>query len=218
VSSSRRPYLSGPRRARLVESLARPLLRVLAIAAILTATPALSQSAQDSAPADTTSPRPVLVAITIGVRMFHQELQLGDDFSFGGRVGVGLGDRWALMMDFVACHPSRESTAVAAYVDALRMLARFHLHTGTFRPYVVGGIGGVLFMFQDSPTSAGGAFTFGVGADYRVAPQTRLFLEATTDLYSQQQFTYQPDGSVTYHGGYETKTLGTISAGIGVEF
>ena len=133
-------------------------------------------------------------------------------------MGVGLSDRWDLMMDFVACHPSRESTAVAAYVDALRMLARFHLHTGAFRPYIVGGIGGVLFMFQDSPTSAGGAFTFGVGADDRVAPQTRLFLEATTDLYSQQQFTYMPDGSVTYHGGYETKTLGTISAGIGVEF
>jgi hypothetical protein len=194
------------------------VLRILAVAAILTAAPARSQTVEAAAPADSTTTRPVLVAITIGIRMFHQELQLGDDFSFGGRVGVGLGDRWDLMMDFVACHPSRESTAVAAYVDALRMLARFRLHTGALRPYVVGGIGGVLFMFQDSPTSAGGAFTFGVGADCRVAPQTRLFLEATTDLYSQQQFTYLPDGSVTYHGGYATKTLGTISAGIGVEF
>ena len=73
-------------------------------------------------------------------------------------------------------------------------------------------------MFQDSPTSAGGALTLGLGTDYRVAPQSRLFLEATTDLYSQQQFTYQPGGIVIYHGDYETKTLGTICAGIAVEF
>ena len=159
-----------------------------------------------------------MVGITIGIRMFNPELQLGDDFSFGGRVGVGLGDRWALMMDFVACHPSREATAVAAYVDALRLLTRFNLSTGRFRPYMVGGIGGVLFMFQDSPTSAGGALTLGMGGDYRVAPQSRLFLEATADLYSQQQFTYQPGGGVSYLGDYETKRLGTICAGIAVEF
>ena len=195
-----------------------PPLLLLALLVLALTSAARPSRAEEPPEADSTRDRPVLVAITIGVRMFHQELQLGDDFSFGGRVGVGLGDRWALMMDFVACHPSRESTAVAAYVDALRMLARFNLHTGTFRPYMVGGIGGVLFMFQDSPTSAGGALTLGVGADYRVAPQTRLFLEASTDLYSQQQFTYLPDGSVTYHGGYETKTLGTVSAGIAVEF
>ncbi|HET9250979.1 MAG TPA: hypothetical protein VFP58_02545 [Candidatus Eisenbacteria bacterium] len=172
----------------------------------------------DEAETEPPPDRPVIVGVTIGIRMFHEELQLGDDFSFGGRVGVGLGDRWALMMDFVACHPSRPATAVAAYVDALRMLARFNLHTGKFRPYMVGGIGGVLFMFQDSPTSAGGALTLGVGADYRVAPQTRLYLEATTDLYSQQQFTYLPGGAVSYHGDYETKTLGNVGAGISVEF
>ena len=173
---------------------------------------------EEAAAAESVDERPVLVGITIGIRMFHPELELGDDFSFGGRVGVGLGDRWALMMDFVACHPAREATAVAAYVDALRLLTRFNLNTGTVRPYLVGGVGGVLFMFQDSPTSAGGALTLGVGTDIRVAPQSRLFLEATTDLYSQQQFTYQPDGSVVYHGDYETKTLGTICAGIAVEF
>jgi hypothetical protein len=195
------------------------LFRLLVFTALLLVPTSSVCGAQEStAPEDSLPKRPVMVGITIGIRMFHEELQLGDDFSFGGRVGVGLGERWALMMDFVACHPSRETTAVAAYVDALRLLARFNLHTGAFRPYMVGGIGGVLFMFQDSPTSAGGALTLGLGADYRVAPQSRLFVEATRDLYSQQQFTYESDGSVSYFGDYETKALGTICAGIAVEF
>jgi hypothetical protein len=203
-----------------VTSSRRPRFRGFALLLLLLGLVGASSAArgEESAGTESTRERPVLVGITIGIRMFNPELELGDDFSFGGRVGVGLGDRWALMMDFVACHPSREATAVAAYVDALRMLARFNLQTGAIRPYLVGGIGGVLFMFQDSPTSAGGALTVGVGTDIRVAPQSRLFLEATTDLYSQQQFTYLQDGSVVYHEDYETKTLGTVCAGIAVEF
>ena len=165
-----------------------------------------------------TKERPVIVAITLGIRMFHRDLELDDDFSFGGRVGMGLGKRWALLLDFVASHPHRETTAVAAYVDALRLLARTNLLTGRFRPYVVGGLGGVLFLFNDTPSTAGGSVTAGVGADYRIAPQTSAFLEGSMDLYSQQEITYQRDGRVVFTGPFEARTLGTISAGIGVEF
>jgi hypothetical protein len=162
--------------------------------------------------------RPIIIATSVGIRMFHPDLELDDDFSFGGRVGVGLGRRWAVLLDFVACHPHRESTAIASYVDALRLLARANLITGRFRPYVVGGIGGVLFMFNDTPSTAGGALTAGLGADYRIAPQTSVFLEGSMDLYSHQEFTYDRDGSVAFVGPNRGKRLGTISGGIGVEF
>jgi hypothetical protein len=150
--------------------------------------------------------------------MFHRDLELDDDYSFGGRVGMGLGKRWALLLDFVASHPHRETTGVAAYVDALRLLARTNLLTGRFRPYVQGGLGGVLFMFNDTPSTAGGSVTAGLGADYRIAPQTSAFLEGSVDLYSQQEITYQRDGRAVFTGPDQARTLGTISAGIGVEF
>lgn len=162
--------------------------------------------------------RPVIVGITIGARFFNDDLELGNDFAFGGRVGIGLGPKWALLTDFIACHPSRDVTSIAAYVDALRLLARYNLRTGTFRPYVVGGIGGVLFIFNDTPTTAGGALTAGLGADYRLAPQTSLFVEATRDLYSEQDITYDVEGNPVYSGKEHTKSLGTICTGISVEF
>ena len=168
--------------------------------------------------ADEGPKRPVIVGVTIGARFFNDDLELGNDFAFGGRVGIGLGPRWALLTDFVACHPSRDQTSIAAYVDALRMLGRYNLKTGTFRPYVTAGIGGVLFIFNDTPTTSGGALTAGFGADYRVAPQTRLYVEATRDFYSQQDITYDIQGHPVYSGPETTKALGTIATGISVEF
>lgn len=162
--------------------------------------------------------RPVIVGVTIGARFFNDDLELGNDFAFGGRVGIGLSPRWALITDFIACHPSRDVTAIAAYVDALRLMGRYNFKTGTFRPYAIAGIGGVLFIFNDTPTTSGGALTGGFGADYRVAPQTRLYVEATRDLYSEQNITYDIEGNPTYTGDQKIKSLGTICTGISVEF
>jgi hypothetical protein len=189
----------------------RASVYLLVLAMVATSGPA--RAAGSDPPA-----RPVIVGITIGARFFNDDLELGNDFAFGGRVGIGLGPRWALLTDFVACHPSRDVTSIAAYVDALRLLARYNLKTGTFRPYVVGGIGGVLFIFNDTPTTAGGALTAGLGADYRLAPQTSLFVEATRDLYSEQDITYDIEGKPVYSGAEHTKSLGTICTGISVEF
>ncbi len=165
-----------------------------------------------------TEQRPIIIATTLGIRMFHKDPQLDDDFSFGGRVGMGLNKRWALILDFVASHTHRQPTAVATYVDALRVLARANVLTGRFRPYVVGGIGGVLFMFNDTPSTAGGAITAGLGSDLRIAPQTSVFVEGSIDLHAQQDFTYDSDGSVTFFGPDRARTLGTISSGLEVEF
>lgn len=172
--------------------------------------------------ADAGSERPpsrsVLLGITFGARFFNDELQLGNDFSFGGRVGIGLSPRWALITDFVACHPSRETSGVITYVDALRFLGRYNVMTGSIRPYVVAGVGGILFIFNDAPTTAGGALTVGLGTDLKVASRTRLFVEASRDIYSVQDITYDLAGQPLYTGDEHTSALGTISGGIGVEF
>ena len=184
----------------------------LAIAVSL-ATPASGWAVETN-----TKERPIIIATTLGMRLFHPDLELKDDFSFGGRVGMGMNKRWALILDFVACHTHRQSTAIATYVDALRVLARANVLTGRFRPYVVGGIGGVLFMFNDTPSTAGGAITAGLGSDLRIAPQTSVFVEGSIDLHAQQDFTYDSDGSVTFFGPDRARTLGTISTGLEVEF
>lgn len=162
--------------------------------------------------------RSIIIGTTIGARFFPEELQLGNDFAFGGRVGLGLDRRWALLLDFVAAHTYRESTGEAAYVDALRILGRANLLTGRFRPYVLAGAGGLLFLFQDTPTTAGAAATFGLGADFRLAPQTFVFVESSLDLYSQQEIEYDFFGGVAFSGQDRARTLGAVSAGLGVEF
>lgn len=162
--------------------------------------------------------RSIIIGTTIGARFFPEELQLGNDFAFGGRVGLGLNRRWAILLDFVAAHTYRESNGDAAYVDALRILGRANLLTGRFRPYVLAGGGGLLFLFQDTPTTAGAAATFGLGADYRLAPQTFVFVESSLDLYSQENIEYDFYGDVVFWGEERARTLGALSAGIGVEF
>ena len=162
--------------------------------------------------------RPVLVGLTLGARTFNEELELEDQFSFGGRVGLGLGSRWALLVDFVACHTARKSTAAIVYVDALRVLGRMNFTTGKLRPYALLGPGGVLFLFSDAATTAGATLTIGAGADYRVASRTRAFLELSSDLYSQEEATYDIEGDIISVEPEHAEWLGTLSAGIAVEF
>lgn len=162
--------------------------------------------------------RPIQLALTVGVRTFPEELSLDDTFSFGGRLGIGIDDRWGLILDFVACHTTRNTTAAVTYVDALRGLGRYNIATGRIRPYLLAGAGGVWFIFHDASTTAGGTLTLGGGADYRIASRARIFLEASTDLYSQEEVVYSAQGDPIYVGPASTETLGTVSLGIGVEF
>lgn len=199
--------------------IATPRTKALALGLMGLLTLAAGSRPADAGALETTRrERPVIIGITIGARLFTEELELGNDFAFGGRVGLGFNRRWELLLDFVATHTARESSGRVAYVDALRVLGRANLLTGRFRPYVLAGPGGLLFLFNDTPTTAGGAATLGLGADYRLAPQTFGFIESSIDLYSQQDITYDLDGRAAFSGPDRARTLGTIVAGIGVEF
>jgi hypothetical protein len=162
--------------------------------------------------------RPVTFAVTGGARFFNEDLDLNTDVSFGARLGIGLSDRWAVLLDFVASHPIRESTQELAPIDALRALARANILTGKIRPYAIAGIGGILFFFDDAANAAEGSVTFGGGIDYRIARRATVYLEGSTDLYRPDGVIYTPTGIVYQTEPRETQFLGTISIGVGVEF
>lgn len=164
-----------------------------------------------------TKPHHAVLGLAIGIRTFDDNSGLGDDFSFGGRGGLNLGPRVGIIADFVASHPSRDAATPAVHVDALRMLIRYNIVTGTLRPYVLGGAGGVFFLFHDAPTRSMPAWTGGLGIDYQIAPQTRAFFELSGDLYSEQDVSYDLEGMPVFTGEEQTRSLGTWSVGISVE-
>jgi hypothetical protein len=158
-----------------------------------------------------------MLGLTIGIRTFDDNTGLGDDFSFGGRGGLNLGPRIAIIADFVASHPSRDSATPAVYVDAFRMLVRYNIVTGTLRPYVLAGGGGVFFLFHDAPTRSMPAWTGGLGADYQIAPKTRAFVELSGDRYSEQDVSYDLEGTPVFTGDEQTRSLSTLSVGFSVD-
>jgi len=187
---------------------------------LLGAAPAIAQVA----PASTSNPstqnqgRTITASIESGARFFNKALDLGTDVSFGGRIGMGLSPRWGVIMDFLASHPTRNSTGGTVPIDALRALARGNILTGRLRPYLLAGVGGILFWFEDAPNGAEGNLTFGGGADYRFGKRTVLFLEWTTDIYRSYPIVYGPEGQVLSVGDRETETLGAATIGVGMEF
>jgi hypothetical protein len=156
--------------------------------------------------------------VTTGARFFNEDLDLKTDVSFGARLGIGVSDRWGVLLDFVASHPVRESTRELAPIDALRALARANILTGRIRPYAIAGIGGILFFFDDAANAAQGAVTFGAGVDFRIARRVLLYLEGSEDVYRPDGVIYTPTGTVYQTQPRRTQHLGTISIGIGVEF
>lgn len=158
-----------------------------------------------------------MVGLAIGIRGFDDSSALGDDFSFGGRGGLNLGSRFAIFGDFVASHPSRDAATPAVYVDALRMLVRYNIRTGALRPYVLGGAGGVFFLYHDAGTRSTASWTGGLGADYRIAPKTRAFVELSGDLYSEQDVSYDAEGRPVFSGDERTRSLSAVSIGLSVD-
>jgi hypothetical protein len=164
------------------------------------------------------SGRTVTASVVSGARFFNKDLDLNTDVSFGARVGMGLSPRWGLLFDFLASHPTRKTSGEVAPIDAMRTLARANILTGRVRPYLMAGLGGILFFFNDAPNGAEGAITFGAGADYRFGTRTLLFLEGSSDVYRSYSIVYDPNGRVVSVGPRETQLLGAASVGIGVEF
>lgn len=162
--------------------------------------------------------RPLLAAVMAGVRSFDSEVGLESEAAFGARFGMGVSDRFTVWIDALTSRPTRSISTATANVTALRVLAQAHLLTGSVRPYVVAGGGGLIFNFEDAFDTAGGIGTVGGGVDWRFARRALLFAEGTADFYRARMVAYSSTGQEISSSPRETQTATAVSAGIAVEF
>lgn len=168
--------------------------------------------------ADDYPPRPVHAALTGGVRTFEKRLDLNTDIAVGLRVGMGLSRRTSFLIDAVHTTPVRKTTGRLAHITGLRALVQYRLLTSDVRPYLLAGVGGILFDFDDTYDTATGALTGGGGIEFRVARQVQVFGEASADFYRDRSVIYSALGAVVSSGERRTDTAGTFLAGITVSF
>ena len=168
--------------------------------------------------ADTESDRAVTLGIAGGTRMFNSQVDLGADISLGMKLGLGISRHASLVFDYVVSGTTRDVTGSGATVHAMRELVRYDLLTGETRPYLVAGVGGVLFDFTDSQDYATGALTLGCGVTRRLGSRSTLTLEGTGDLYRNRAATFSSTGEELSAGPRDTQSLGTVSLGLGMEF
>jgi opacity protein-like surface antigen len=169
-------------------------------------------------PAAAQSTRPFSLSVQGGARVFENDLDLEDDVAFGLRVGMGASERFSVLLDFVQTSPARTTTGAQASVSALRGLTQGRLLLGTIRPYLLAGLGGVLFNFDDTSDTAVGAVTVGGGVEMRLGTRALLYGEGSADLYRARSVAYSPEGEVLSSSERDTKTAWTALAGFQVEF
>ncbi|HKQ20374.1 MAG TPA: hypothetical protein VJW75_11595 [Candidatus Eisenbacteria bacterium] len=162
--------------------------------------------------------RTLLAAVTAGVRSFDSEVSLESEAAFGARFGMGVSDRFTVWIDALTSRPTRSASTETANVTALRALAQANLLTGSVRPYVVVGGGGLIFNFEDAFDTAGGIATVGGGIDWRFARRALLFAEGTADLYRARMIAYSATGEESFSSPRETQCATAVSAGIALEF
>jgi len=158
------------------------------------------------------------VALTGGFRLFGDELDLREHWSYGGRVGLSDPSRTTLYLDYLECRTWRNATARHSEIFALRALVRFDILKSTVRPYVIAGFGGMMLQFDDAPNAGVGAFTYGGGAEARLGDRWSIFAEGTFDTYTAERVTYTPGGTVygrTYRG---TFSMNSLIAGLSARF
>jgi hypothetical protein len=157
------------------------------------------------------------VAPTAGARFFG-DIGLTNELSMGLRVGLGVGQRLTIWTDMVYSQPTGTASERRADVSALRLLAQVQLTRGVLTPYVLGGFGGILFDYGDRTDAAFGTLTGGGGVRYRAGTRTALFAEGSFDLYRSQTVFYTSYGSPEGSTERLTHLIGSITAGIAVEF
>jgi hypothetical protein len=167
--------------------------------------------------ASATEWRPVLSAVG-SWRFFSDEMNLRSEWGYGARFGLESSSRLSLFIDYVECKTWRRATSRAAEVMSLRALARVDLLRGAVRPYVIGGLGGLLFQFRDAPNAGVGAMVFGVGAEGKVAEQWRVFGEGGLDHFYYERVFYSPSGSRLSASQRNADIIMTASIGIGRTF
>lgn len=162
--------------------------------------------------------RTLVVAPVIGIRSFESKLDLGDEAAIGARFGIGASDRVSVLVDYIHTAPSRKSTGDLAYITGLRTLAQVRVLTGAVRPYVVAGVGGVLFNFSDASDTAGGAVTIGGGVEVKPWRRAALFVEGSLDFYRSREVSYSTTGQEVDAGPRSTDQIATLEAGVALEF
>lgn len=169
-------------------------------------------------PVSAETARPFHIGVQGGVRLFEEDLDLEDDVAFGLRVGMGASERFSVLLDFVQSSPARTTTGAQASVSALKGLTQARLLLGTVRPYLLAGLGGVLFNFDDTTDTAVGAVTLGGGVEMKLGTRASLYGEGSADLYRARSVSYSPEGEILSSGDRDTRAAWTALAGLQVEF
>jgi hypothetical protein len=156
--------------------------------------------------------------LTAGVRSFEQKLDLGSEVAVGLRAGAGVNDRVTFLLEYVHTAPARKTTGATAHVSAVRGLAQVRLLRSAVRPYLLAGVGGILFNFEDAVDTAAGTVTFGGGIEFEAWKHVSLFAEGYADIYRARSVTYTSTGEVLTSTERSTDTVGAGMAGIAVEF
>jgi len=183
---------------------------VLALALLTSASPARGD--EDDAG------RKATVSILGGWRMFNSQLGLENNASAGLRLGLDAAPRIALLTDFGVSSATRKAGTGDASVYALRALARFDILGGRTRPYILTGLGGLLFDFSDAQDYATGTLTTGYGIERRVGRSGRAVLEGDLELYRNRTVLYGPTGQEISRSRKVTQGLGTFALGLGFAF
>ncbi len=162
--------------------------------------------------------RPFIIALSAGVHAFEQKLDLGSEVAVSLRGGAGVNDRVTLLLEYVHTTPARKTTGATARVSSVRGLAQVRLLRSSVRPYLLAGVGGVLFNFEDAVDTAAGTATFGGGVEVEPWNRVSFFAEGYADIYRARSVTYSSTGEVLTTTERSTDTVGAGMAGIAVEF
>lgn len=165
-------------------------------------------------PASADTGRPFQVGGAVAIRSFESRLDLNDELAAGFRVGLGLSGRASVLIDAVHTTPTRKTTGRLAHVTDLRSLVQYRFLNGSLRPYLVGGVGGILFDFDDTYDTATGALTGGAGVEWRASSQFTVFGEASLDLYRNRTVTFDSLGNEISSTNRTTDQARTYSLGL----
>jgi hypothetical protein len=186
------------------------------LAWLLTIAVTAASSAQP-APSSATEWHPVISAVGAW-RVFNDQIDLRSEWAYGARMGLESSSRFSLVIDYVECQTWRRGSGRSAEVMALRALGRVDALRGRVRPYLIGGLGGLLLQFRDAPNTAVGSMILGVGGEKRFAERWRLFGEASVDHYYYESVFYTSTGGAIPTGQKGANVIWTGSIGIGASF
>jgi len=193
---------------------ARPISWMLLLAVALPVIALLVSSAPVEA-----ADRELEGSLYSGVRAFNEELGFNGEVAYGGRLLMRIDDRFSIGADFEASDPLRVRTGRTAMVSVMRSVVRFDLLRGTWRPYLCGGLGFILFDFGDAPNTAMGLVTGGGGVVRRLGESWIVFAEGSADMYrSEEVLIYNLSGSGIVTAPRSTEFLGSVVLGIGRRF